>query len=444
MTRVHLPQALSLCGQPPLPSDKSISHRALMLAAVAHGQSRLSHLALGEDVARTRACLEAMGVAIEGPDARGVTTVQGRGPMGLTAPHLPLQCGNSGTTMRLMMGLLAGLGLPATLIGDESLSSRPMARIAEPLRAMGARIDLTDGRHAPVVIHSGAPLQAPAAPWVLALPSGQLKGALLLAGLHASGTTTLKGALGGRDHTERLLAAFGATTTSTTGSLSIEGGQALQAADCTVPQDFSAAAFWLGASQLVPHAHLLMRPVGLNPTRTGFMHALLQMGANIHAEVTGVGPGTEPIGVLTAKSRSPDVARLRAITLKGDRIAPMIDELPMMMVMATQAQGVTTIQDAQELRVKETDRLAAMAQNLAAMGARIRLHADGCTIEGPQTLQHAELHSCGDHRIAMALSIAALIPAGTSTLNGPECMAVSDPHFLRTRNALSAHQEHAS
>jgi 3-phosphoshikimate 1-carboxyvinyltransferase len=418
-----------LKGQPRLPFDKSISHRALMLAALAHGPSALHHLAVGEDVARTRACLQQLGVTIEGPDAAGVTSVLGRGPGGLRAPDGPLDCGNSGTTMRLMMGLLASLGVRATLVGDASLSARPMERVAEPLRAMGAVITLGPNGRAPVHLHGGVPLRGSS--HTLTIPSGQLKGALLLAALGAQGQTCLQGALGGRDHTERLLGAFGATPTISPGRIVLPGPQRLSGTTVVVPQDVSAAGFWLAASQLVPEAHVTMAPVGLNPTRTGLLTALLAMGADLDVRRTQAEP--EPLGTITARR----TRELRAITLVGDQIPPMIDELPLMMVLALRAHGQTVVRDAQELRVKETDRLEAMAENLRRMGARLTLHPDGCTIVGPQPLRAASLDSFGDHRIAMAAGVAAMLGEAPSTLHRSDCVAISDPQFFTTYGALS-------
>lgn len=428
----------ALLGEPPLPGDKSLSHRGLMLAALAHGTSTLHGLAPGEDVAQTLACLRALGVVIDldpNPDGPGATArVHGRGPWALVAPTEPLQCGNSGTTMRLLMGLLAGLGLPARLVGDASLGARPMARIAEPLRAMGARIVLADGNRAPVQVLATGKLKGIS--HNLTVASGQLKGALLLAGLHADGPTTLTGALTGRNHTETLLQACGAQLHAEPTKIILIPHAALQPLHWRMPGDASAAAFWLAAAQVVKHSRLRLRHVGLNPSRTGFVRALQRMGAPMQRlpDATSLADGgapavpREPVGdIATWRGTS-----LRAIDVGGAAIAPIIDELPMLIGMATLAHGTTVVRDAGELRVKETDRIAAMVDNLRRMGARIEERYDGVRVVGPQRLVGARLDSFGDHRIAMALSVMAMAARGPSQLSRAGCAAVSDPNFFAT------------
>lgn len=409
-----------------------------MLGAQAQGTSTLHGLAPGEDVASTLACLRALGVAID-VDAHaaglGATVrVHGRGPAAIRAPTAPLDCGNSGTTMRLLMGFLAGLGLPAKLVGDSSLCARPMARVAGPLRAMGARIELSEGNRAPVQLLAADKLQGIG--HTLAVASGQLKGALLLAGLHAQGPTTLTGALGGRDHTETLLQACGAQIEAAPQRIVLTPNGALRPLLWRLPGDASAAAFWLAAAQVVKTSRLRLRHVGLNPTRTGFIRALQRMGApmqqlpasDLWADGYAQAVPQEPIGDLTTWRGT----CLRAIELGGDAIAPIIDELPLLIGMATLAHGTTVVRDAGELRVKETDRIAAMVDNLRRMGARIEELHDGVRVVGPQQLHGAQLDSFGDHRVAMALSVMAMGACGTSELHNDGCAAVSDPNFYST------------
>ena len=388
------------------------------------GKTHITNLLDSADVRSTRAVLEALGVPIA--DEGATVIVHGRGAEALRAPAAVLDCGNSGTTMRLMAGILAGLPFATRLDGDDSLRSRPMRRIAEPLRALGASIDLGPGDRAPIAI-AGRALTA--ARYDLPLPSAQVKSALLLAALSAQGETVVGGELGGRDHTERLLWHFGVDL-KLNGTLRLRGGQKLRAADLRVPGDPSSAAFWLAAATIVPNSSVQLYDVGINPTRMGFVRVLQRMGA--HITVTRSHDDCEPVGTLLAEH-----AVLRAATIGADEVPALIDELPLIAVLATYAQGVTEVRGAKELRVKESDRIEAIAVNLRAMGAQIEVLEDGFRIAGPQPLQGAAIRSFGDHRIAMACAIAALGASSPSTIDDAACVAISYPGFFPTLRYLT-------
>jgi 3-phosphoshikimate 1-carboxyvinyltransferase len=421
---VTIAPARRMSGAPAIPGDKSISHRMLMFGALAHGKTHITNLLDSADVRSTRGVLEALGAKIV--DVGDSVVVHGRGPESLRAPAGVLDCGNSGTTMRLMAGILAGLPFTTELDGDASLRSRPMRRVAEPLRALGADIELAPGDRAPIVIH-GRPLTATR--YELPLPSAQVKSALLLAGLGATGETVVGGELGGRDHTERLLWHFGVDL-KVNGTLRLRGGQKLRAADLRVPGDPSSAAFWLAAASIVPGSSVQLHGVGINPTRMGFVRVLNRMGAKI--TVSRSHDDCEPVGTLLA-----EYAPLRATTIDAAEVPALIDELPLIAVLATYAHGVTEVRGAKELRVKESDRIEAIAVNLRAMGAQIEVLDDGFRIAGPQPLHGAALQSFADHRIAMACAIAALGASSPTTLDDAACVAVSYPGFFATLRYLT-------
>lgn len=407
-----------LQGDLTVPGDKSISHRALLFSALAEGSSCLQGLATGADVASTRSCLEQLGVKITGSPA--VTVVHGVGLHGLQPPSQPLNCGNSGTTMRLLMGILAGQHFDTTLTGDPSLSRRPMGRVAEPLQAMGARIEMHEGRFAPLTLHS-ASLQG--LEYELPVASAQVKSALLLAGLYTPERVLLSGALASRDHTERMLPAYGVRLENTDASLCLEPGQTLKAVDWQIPGDFSSAAFWLTGAALLPGSDLMLENISLNPTRTGFARILERMGARLEIQLQQDQP--EPLGAL----------RIRYAPLRGVQVGPgeipfVIDEIPLLMLLATQATGWTEVHGAAELRIKESDRLAVMEANLKALGVELETFADGFRIRGPQALVGAEVQAEHDHRIAMTLVLAALLAKGETRIQGAEAMDVSYPSFL--------------
>jgi 3-phosphoshikimate 1-carboxyvinyltransferase len=417
--------ATRVAGELRVPGDKSIAHRALMLAALAQGESRIAGLPEGEDVAATVACLRSLAVNIE--RTGGPARVHGRGWRSFSPPHGPLDCANSGTTMRLMLGILAGSWVSATLDGDASLRRRPMARVVDPLRMMGAKIESQDGR-APLTV-TGTRLQGRR--HVLPVPSAQVKSALLLAGLSASGPTSVVEAVATRDHTERLLRAMGTDVHVAAGVVEVRPShQPLRPLDLSVPGDFSSAAFWMAAAALRPGWSVTIREVGLNPSRTAFLHLLESMGAEIHVDAADA--GVEPLGAVTVRGR-----RLRAITIGAADVAAAIDEIPALLSVATQAEGTTVIEGAAELRVKESDRLATMSQGLRRMGANVDERADGVSIRGQSILRGATVDPHGDHRIAMALAVAGLAASGPTTIEGADCIAVSYPDFFADLQGLA-------
>jgi 3-phosphoshikimate 1-carboxyvinyltransferase len=432
MANLKLKPAGKLSGKPVIPGDKSVSHRSLMFGALASGQTTVSHLLESGDVHSTWRCLEAMGARIERFTEAGQARVRvhGLGNRGLQAPRGILDCGNSGTTMRLLMGILAGQAFKAELTGDDSLRRRPMKRVAEPLRRMGARIDLTNDQTAPLVI-SGGNLKSLS--YDLPVASAQLKSALLLAGLFARGETRLGGMIESRDHTERLLPHFGVKLSQKSGEVSIVGGQSLHAAHVNVPGDISSAAFWLVAAAIVPGSSLEIENVSLNPSRVGILKVLERMGVGLETEMTEELP--EPIGKLRI---SFNARGLEATRITPDEVPELVDEIPVITVLATQARGTTEIRGAEELRVKESDRIEATAAGLRAMGAEVETLPDGFRIHGPQKLKGAVIESVDDHRIAMAFSIASLIAAGETEIRGTECVAISYPNFYQTLAELTS------
>jgi 3-phosphoshikimate 1-carboxyvinyltransferase len=410
--------ATRVAGELRVPGDKSIAHRALMLAALAQGESLIAGLPDGEDVAATVACLRSLAVKID--RIGGPARVHGSGSRSFSPPHGPLDCANSGTTMRLMLGVLAGSWVSATLDGDASLRRRPMARVVDPLRVMGARIQSQDG-HAPLTV-TGARLQGRR--HVLSVPSAQVKSALLLAGLSASGPTSVVEPVATRDHTERLLRAMGTDVHVAAGTVEVRPShQPLRPIELSVPGDFSSAAFWMAAAALRPGWSVAIHEVGLNPSRTAFLRLLESMGAEIQVDADST--GVEPHGSVTVTGR-----RLRAVTIGAPDVAAAIDEIPALLSVATQAEGTTVIEGAAELRVKESDRLAAMSEGLRRMGAVVDEGADAVTIHGQAKLRSATVESQGDHRIAMALAVAALVASGPTTIEEADCVAISYPDFF--------------
>lgn len=412
-------------GQIKIPGDKSISHRALIFGALANGTSQVSGLLESGDVHSTEACLRSLGVHFERTGKKVI--VHGKGLHGLQAPAQILDCGNSGTTTRTLMGLLAGQKFDSTLTGDASIQKRPMKRAAEPLRKMGARIDLTRDEFAPLTIH-GTRLKG--IEYELKIASAQVKTALLLAGLYADGETTLKGKIGSRDHTERMLPYYGVKLQTSPEYIKITRHETLLPKDIRVPGDPSSAAFWIAAAALVPHSVLEIQGVSLNPTRTGFIEVMKRMGLQIEIEETERDP--EPIGNLLVRSSS-----LRGTRVTKDEIPTLIDEIPLLSVVASQAEGQTIVHGAEELRVKESDRLEALAINLRAMGVQIETFEDGFSVEGPQSLEGAKIQTFEDHRIAMSFSIASLIAQGETVIDLPECVGISYPNFYDTLNAVA-------
>jgi 3-phosphoshikimate 1-carboxyvinyltransferase len=411
-------RARRLQGELRLPGDKSISHRALMLGAIADGDSQLRGLSAGADVASTAACLRSLGVEIV------AGTVRGSGMRGLRAAMGPLDCGNSGTTMRLLAGLLAAQPFESELGGDASLSRRPMDRVVEPLTRMGARASWPPLRVGGGPALHGIEYQTPVA-------SAQVKSAILLAGLFADGVTEVVEAIPTRDHTERMLRAMGADVRTSPGRSAVVRADRLVPLDLDVPGDLSAASFWLVAGGLVPGSRLRMTGVGLNPTRTAFLELLRRAGFAISVAAAGESGG-EPVGTIEVGGAS----ELRPITLEGDDAAEMIDELPVLAVAATQLPGTSRIGGAGELKVKESDRIAAMVESLTAMGADITATEDGWVIRGPRPLEGARVQSHADHRVAMAMAVAGMIADGDTDVEGADCVEISYPGFFDQLDAL--------
>ena len=419
-------------GEISVPGDKSISHRAVMLAALADGTSKIEGFLPSEDCLATLGAMKSLGVTVDVLDETDLgpssLLVHGCGMVTVEPDHA-IDCGNSGTTMRLLSGILAGQDFTSRLIGDDSLSKRPMNRVIKPLSGMGAAIQAEgEGGSAPLVIHGGA---LNGTTYELPVASAQVKSAILLAGLFAEGMTTVIQPVETRDHTERMLDLFNVRTSTDGKAISIMGGQQLQPCDFVVPGDISSAAFWLAAAAVSPGADLRIQNVGLNPTRSGILDVLERMGADINSVASSDGRG-ERIGEITVSG-----GELNGIEISGDLVANIIDELPILAVTAALAGGTTGIRDAGELRVKETDRIAAVAKNLQAMGAQIEEFDDGMTIYGGRLLQGAAIDSYGDHRIAMAFAIAGLFADGETIIRDAECIAVSYPGFDRDLQLLS-------
>ncbi|GAP66986.1 3-phosphoshikimate 1-carboxyvinyltransferase [Mizugakiibacter sediminis] len=413
-----------LRGELVVPGDKSVSHRAMMLAALADGTSRIRGFLEGEDTRATAEAFARMGVRIEAPSP-GERVVHGVGLHGLAAPARPLDCGNSGTGMRLLAGLLAGQAFDATLVGDASLSRRPMGRVIEPLTAMGAHIASEPGGLPPLRIRGGRKLQGIA--YAPPVASAQVKSAILLAGLYAEGETAVRELRPTRDYTERMLGAFGWPVACGPGWARLAGGGRLRATDVEVPADFSSAAFFLVAATLVPGSELRLRSVGLHPRRTGLLAVLRRMGADIREEAPR-DQGGEPVADLIVRH-----ARLTGIDVPEALVADMIDEFPALFVAAAVARGATTIRGAEELRVKESDRIAVMARGLRALGVRIEERPDGATIEGG-ALGGGRVDSAGDHRCAMAFAMAGLIAETEVRIADCTNVATSFPGFIDLAN----------
>ena len=407
-----------LSGEVVVPGDKSVSHRAIMLGAVADGTTRIDGFLEGEDTRATAAIFAHLGVRIDAPSA-GVRIVHGVGLHGLRAPSAPVDCGNAGTAMRLLAGLLAGQGFDSVLVGDESLSRRPMQRVIEPLAAMGAVIESNEGC-APLRIRGGQALRG--IDCTLPVASAQLKSAVLLAGMAANGDTVVREPHPTRDYTERMLAAFGADIEFSPGFARLRGGRELRATDIEVPADFSSAAFFLVAASIVPGSELLLRKVGMNPRRTGLLRVLRAMGADIAEEGPGE-RGGEPVADLRVRH-----APLRGIEVPVQCVADMIDEFPALFVAAACAEGKTVVRGAAELRVKESDRIANMAAGLRTLGIRVDETPDGATIHGGP-LGSGAIDSHGDHRIAMAFAVAAQIAQGEVRIGDVANVATSFPDF---------------
>jgi 3-phosphoshikimate 1-carboxyvinyltransferase len=411
-----------------------------MIAALADGTSHITNYSTSADCAATLSCLRQLGVQID--KNRGEVTIHAVGGTGLRAPDAPLDCGNSGTTMRLLAGILAGCAFESTLTGDESLRSRPMQRIIEPLQMMGAEISSHDGR-APLTIRGRKNLKA--INYELLVASAQVKSCILLAGLRAEGKTTVIENEATRDHTERMLKLFGANIETGKPEREpenarfafVEGPAKLYACDVDVPGDISSAAYFIAAAALLRESSLEVAGIGLNETRVAFIETLQQLGCDIAIDDLGV-QGNEPVGSVRVKGkemRSSD--RLdSSLTVNGLAIPKLIDELPLLAVVGSQLPGGIEIRDARELRVKESDRISTTVENLRAMGAQVEEFDDGLRVDGPTKLRGAKIDPHGDHRIAMAFAVAGLLAKGETEIAGAECVAVSFPEFFETLDSV--------
>ncbi|KGM25040.1 3-phosphoshikimate 1-carboxyvinyltransferase [Stenotrophomonas maltophilia] len=409
-----------LQGSLTIPGDKSVSHRSVMFAALADGTSHIEGFLEGEDTRATARIFGQLGVRIETPSP-SQRIVHGVGIDGLKAPDAPLDCGNAGTGMRLLAGLLAGQAFDCTLIGDESLSGRPMRRVTGPLSQMGAKIDTESDGTPPLHVHGGQTLHG--IDFASPVASAQIKSAVLLAGLYAQGETSVLEPHPTRDYTERMLSAFGVEIEFSPGKARLRGGQRLRATDIVVPADFSSAAFYLVAASIIPGSELRLKQVGLNPRRTGLLHALRLMGADI-TEENPAEQGGEPVADLVVR-----YAPLKGARIPEALVPDMIDEFPALFVAAAAAEGQTVVSGAAELRVKESDRLAAMATGLRALGMQVDDTEDGATLHGGVRLGSGTIESHGDHRIAMAFAIAGQISDGEVRINDIANVATSFPDF---------------
>lgn len=409
-----------LQGSLTIPGDKSVSHRSVMFAALADGTSHIDGFLEGEDTRATARIFSQLGVRIETPSP-SQRIVHGVGIDGLQAPDAALDCGNAGTGMRLLAGLLAGQAFDCTLIGDESLSGRPMRRVTGPLSQMGAKIDTESDGTPPLHVHGGQSLHG--IDFASPVASAQIKSAVLLAGLYAQGETAVTEPHPTRDYTERMLSAFGVDIEFSPGKARLRGGQRLRATDIVVPADFSSAAFYLVAASIIPGSALRLKQVGLNPRRTGLLHALRLMGADI-TEENPAEQGGEPVADLVVR-----YAPLKGARIPEALVPDMIDEFPALFVAAAAAEGQTVVTGAAELRVKESDRLAAMATGLRALGMQVDETEDGATLHGGVRLGSGTIESHGDHRIAMAFAIAGQISDGEVRINDIANVATSFPDF---------------
>lgn len=415
-----------LKGEINIPSDKSISHRAIIFGALAKGETIVENILLSEDVLHTIDCFRQIGVNIEIYDNKVI--IQGVGLYGFKKPEGPIDCGNSGTTMRLLAGILVAQDFPTILIGDSSLMNRPMKRIISPLSKMGANIIGKDGEYPPLAIESAGALNG--ITYELPIASAQVKSSILLASLYGKGETKIIENEITRDHTERMLNYFGQEVLKNGNEIIINNKQDLVGKELFIPGDISSAGFLIAAATLVEDSHIVIKNVGINSTRSGILEILHKMGGNIRIYNKRT-VNNEPIGDIEIK-----YSPLKACIIEGEIIGRLIDELPIIAVLAALAEGKTIIRDAEELRHKETDRIKAMALELRKMGAKIEELSDGMIINGVKELRAGKLNSYGDHRIAMALSIAALKAEGKSFINGSEIVNISYPSFYKDLNYL--------
>jgi 3-phosphoshikimate 1-carboxyvinyltransferase len=416
-----------LFGELTIPGDKSISHRSVMFGSIAFGETRVTNFLPGDDCYSTISCFRKLGVTIE--EEENELRIFGKGFEGLIEPDEVLDVGNSGTTIRLLMGILAGRPFFSTLIGDDSIGKRPMTRVTAPLSNMGAKIDgRKNGAYTPISLRGKrlTPIN-----YQLPVASAQVKSAILLAGLQADGVSTIHEPAQTRDHTERMIRKFGGEITKDNQLITVKGGQKLHGATVHVPGDISSAAFFLVAGAVVPNSEIVLKNVGLNPTRTGIIEVMKKMGAKLQI-VQKDENGFEPFGDLIIKTSA-----LKGTIVEGDLIPKLIDEIPIIALLATQADGKTIIKDAEELKVKETNRIDTVVQELKKLGASIEATNDGMVIHGQSQLKGGTVSSHGDHRIGMMLAIAALLSDQEVILENPEAISVSYPNFFNHINSLA-------
>lgn len=433
MEIVELTKAKSLKGEITPPPDKSLSHRAVMFASIARGRSIVRNFLKAEDPISTMNAFRVMGIEIEEKTGNELI-IQGKGLYGLKEPFDVINCGNSGTTARLISGILSGNPFFSILTGDDSLKQRPMARVINPLKEMGADISARNGdKYLPMAI-KGKVLKA--INYNMPVASAQVKSCLMLAGLYANGTTIITEPQKSRDHTERMLTAMGAEIEVEGLTIKVKGEgsrvKGLQPIDMTIPSDFSSAAFFIAAALIVPDSEILVRDICVNPTRTGLLDVIKNMGGDIRIENMRDVSG-EPVADIYCKGAD----SLKAVKIGADIMPSLIDEFPILCVIATQADGVTEIRGAEELRVKESDRIKAMSSELKKMGAELEEYPDGISIKGKAPLKGSVVESYHDHRIAMSLAIAALAAEGTTTINNPSCADISFPGFFEELKRIS-------
>jgi 3-phosphoshikimate 1-carboxyvinyltransferase len=415
-------------GKVRIPGDKSISHRLAMLGAIAEGPTTVHNFAESEDCQSTLRCLGQLGVRIDRNGGAATVRIEGRGFEGLREPSEPLDAGNSGSTVRMLSGILAGRPFASSFTGDASLSRRPMKRIIEPLERFGATLTARDGNYLPLTIRGGA---LKAIDYPLPVASAQVKSAVLLAGIQALGTTRVVEPAATRDHTELALGAFGAAVRSRNGAIEVDGGTRLKGGEFQVPGDLSSAAFLIAAAAALPGSRLELEGVGLNPTRSGFLTVLKQMGAQMRIENLRKS-GNEPVGDLVVEGSG-----LEGLEVAGAMIPNVIDEIPVLAALALRVRGGIRFRDAAELRTKESDRIRAMVTNMSSLGIETEETPDGFYVPGMQTPQSGTIDSMADHRIAMAFSVAALFADGPVTIRNADCVGISFPGFFSALEGIA-------
>jgi 3-phosphoshikimate 1-carboxyvinyltransferase len=420
------PTNKALNGELEIPGDKSISHRSVMFGSIAKGVTKVTNFLPGDDCLSTISCFRKLGVKIE--ESENLLTIYGNGFDGLKEPDEILDVGNSGTTIRLLLGILAGRPFYSSIIGDQSIGKRPMTRVTEPLRQMGATINgRKDGAFTPLSISGGGLIPIH---YKLPVASAQVKSALILAGLQANGESTITEPAKSRDHTERMIRKFGGEIQKDNQVISVNGNQTLKGTEIHVPGDISSAAFFLVAGAIVTGSEIVLKNVGLNPTRDGIIEVMNKMGASL--DITQLtGDSFEPMGDMKIK-----FSKLKGTVIEGELIPKLIDEIPIIALLATQAEGITVIKNAEELKVKETNRIDTVVQELTKLGAAIEATNDGMIIYGGSSLTGGTVSSHGDHRIGMMLAIAAQICKGEVILENPEAISVSYPNFFAHLNSL--------